>query len=101
MSLTSAKIENGNVLVTVPPTRSDVLHACDVMEDAAIAYGFNNIPKTHPKVNTIAAELPVNKLTDLLRREVAFAGYTEALNFSLVRMQLLSALFPMAPLPPY
>lgn len=29
----------------VPPTRSDILHACDVVEDVAIAYGFNNIPK--------------------------------------------------------
>lgn len=29
----------------VPPTRSDILHACDVAEDVAIAYGFNNIPK--------------------------------------------------------
>lgn len=29
------------VKVTVPPTRSDVLHAVDVIEDVAIAYGFN------------------------------------------------------------
>lgn len=29
------------VTVTVPPTRSDVLHAVDVIEDVAIAYGFN------------------------------------------------------------
>ena len=30
----------------VPPTRSDVLHACDVVEDVAIAHGYNNVP-TH------------------------------------------------------
>lgn len=29
----------------IPPTRSDVLHPCDVVEDAAIAYGFNNLPQ--------------------------------------------------------
>lgn len=29
------------VKVTVPPTRSDVLHAVDVIEDVGIAYGFN------------------------------------------------------------
>ena len=29
----------------IPPTRSDVLHACDIMEDVAIAYGYNNLPK--------------------------------------------------------
>ena len=29
--------------VSVPPTRSDILHACDVAEDVAIAHGYNNI----------------------------------------------------------
>ncbi|KAJ0075986.1 hypothetical protein Patl1_34673 [Pistacia atlantica] len=33
-----------NINVLVPPTRSDVLHPCDVMEDVAIAYGYDNIP---------------------------------------------------------
>jgi phenylalanyl-tRNA synthetase beta chain len=28
-----------SIRVTVPPTRSDVLHAVDVIEDVAIAYG--------------------------------------------------------------
>lgn len=32
---------SAGVRVTVPPTRSDVLHAVDVIEDIAIAYGFN------------------------------------------------------------
>ncbi|KAJ4936088.1 hypothetical protein JOQ06_017612 [Pogonophryne albipinna] len=36
--------------VEIPPTRSDVIHACDIMEDAAMAYGFNNIPYTTPHV---------------------------------------------------
>lgn len=31
--------------VRVPPTRSDVLHACDVVEDVAIAHGYNNVPQ--------------------------------------------------------
>lgn len=34
----------GRLTVRVPPTRSDILHACDVMEDVAIAYGYNNLP---------------------------------------------------------
>lgn len=29
--------------LSIPPTRSDVLHPCDVMEDVGIAYGYNNI----------------------------------------------------------
>lgn len=36
---------NTQLLVRVPATRSDILHACDVMEDVAIAYGYNNLPQ--------------------------------------------------------
>ncbi|KAL2912595.1 phenylalanine--tRNA ligase subunit beta [Polyrhizophydium stewartii] len=71
------------ILVDVPPTRSDVLHACDVMEDAAIAYNFNKIVETLPKASTIAVPLPINKLSDSIRREVAYSGFTEVLTFTL------------------
>uniref|UniRef100_A0A7N8YF17 Phenylalanine--tRNA ligase beta subunit n=1 Tax=Mastacembelus armatus TaxID=205130 RepID=A0A7N8YF17_9TELE len=40
--------------VEIPPTRSDIIHACDIMEDAAIAYGFNNIIRTTPRTYTVA-----------------------------------------------
>ncbi|KAI9005247.1 hypothetical protein BC832DRAFT_556757 [Gaertneriomyces semiglobifer] len=71
------------VVVSVPPTRSDILHACDVMEDVAVAYGFNNIVETTPRFGTVAEQQPVNKLSDQLRREIALAGYTEVLPFTL------------------
>lgn len=61
-------------LPQVPPSRSDVLHACDVMEDVAIAYGFNNIAKRIPPTVTQGRELPLNQLSDLLRLDVAMAG---------------------------
>ncbi|XP_031716568.1 phenylalanine--tRNA ligase beta subunit isoform X2 [Anarrhichthys ocellatus] len=44
--------------VEIPPTRSDVIHACDIMEDAAMAFGFNNIPYTTPRTYTIATQVP-------------------------------------------
>lgn len=44
--------------VEIPPTRSDVIHACDIMEDAAMAYGFNNIPRTTPRTYTVANQVP-------------------------------------------
>jgi len=71
------------IIVEIPPTRSDVLQACDVMEDAAVAYGYSNIPYTMPKTLTVGKQFQLNKLTDLLRGEMAQAGYTEALTFSL------------------
>ncbi|CAL8350525.1 unnamed protein product [Lota lota] len=71
------------IQVEIPPTRSDVIHACDIMEDAAMAYGFNNIPRTTPGTYTVANQFPLNKLTELLRQDLAAAGFTEALNFAL------------------
>eukprot|EP00052_Salpingoeca_macrocollata_P035313 m.14262 g.14262 ORF g.14262 m.14262 type:complete len:606 (+) comp7821_c0_seq1:917-2734(+) len=86
MQLTASVDPDGQtLLVEVPPTRPDVIHQCDIWEDCAIAYGYNNIKWTQPKVHTVGKQLPVNKLTDQLRAVVAQAGYDEALTFALCR----------------
>ncbi|EFO22258.1 phenylalanyl-tRNA synthetase [Loa loa] len=69
--------------VRVPVTRTDVLHECDVAEDVAIAYGFNRIEQKFPEAYTTGEAFPLNKLTDLLRYDIAAAGWTETLNFAL------------------
>lgn len=70
--------------VKIPITRSDVLHACDVMEDCAIAYGYDNLVKTYPKTEaTTAYPLPVNKVGDILRTASAQAGWLEVLPLTL------------------
>lgn len=84
MCLTSEVIDDGKKLqVTVPPTRADVIHPCDIYEDIAIAYGYNNIPEVIPPTNCVANQFILNKLCDLVRGPVAQAGFTEALTFSL------------------
>ncbi|XP_023366135.1 phenylalanine--tRNA ligase beta subunit [Otolemur garnettii] len=84
MYLKSEVIGDGNQIeIEIPPTRADIIHACDIIEDAAIAYGYNNIQMTLPKTYTIANQLPLNKLTELLRQDMAAAGFTEALTFAL------------------
>ncbi|EWC43447.1 phenylalanine--tRNA ligase beta subunit [Drechslerella stenobrocha 248] len=66
--------------VDIPVNRADVLHQCDIMEDVAIAYGFNKLEKTFPgKSGTIAKPLPVNKLSDIVRLECAMAGWSEVM----------------------
>ena len=84
MSLKASVSDEKSINVSIPPTRCDILHACDVMEDVAIAYGYNNVVETVPKASTVAVASPVNKLTDKLRREMAQSGYTEVLSFTLV-----------------
>lgn len=70
--------------VEIPITRPDVLHACDVMEDCAISYGYDNLVKTYPKsVATTAYPLPINKVSDILRTASAQAGWLEVLPLTL------------------
>lgn len=69
-----------NIRVSVPPTRSDVLHPCDVMEDVAIAFGYNEIPKRKP---VSLKPLPLNELSDLIQSEIAMTGFTEVLTWIL------------------
>lgn len=57
MSLKSKVKNNDKLEIEIPPTRHDVIHSCDIYEDIAIAYGYNNIKKTIPHVSTIAAEV--------------------------------------------
>lgn len=84
MSL-KAEPKNDKILdVSVPITRSDVLHQCDIMEDAAIGYGFNNLKKTKAQSDSlVAAPLPINKVGDILRIASAQAGYLEVLPLTL------------------
>ena len=94
--------------VSIPPTRPDILHECDIMEDAAIAYGFNNLPDTFPATSTVAQPLAVSKLSDIIRHEWAYAGWVEVLPLILVRVcthpttasafpNMLSLAFPRFP----
>jgi tRNA synthetase B5 domain len=74
-----SKTNPDEIFVNIPAWRPDILHECDIMEDAAIAYGFNNLARTFPTTNTVAQQLPVSKLCDVVRREWAYAGWVEVL----------------------
>ena len=80
-----AKIINSNELeVSAPITRSDILHPCDIAEDLAISYGYNNIKKELTKTKTHGVQQPYNKLTDLFRNEMSMGGYVEFLTMALL-----------------
>ncbi|KAL1522159.1 hypothetical protein AB1Y20_021798 [Prymnesium parvum] len=79
-----ARLEGGGAVhVTVPITRPDVMHACDVMEDVAVSYSYAKIPRSPAPVMCTGKQQPLSKLTDLMRLELAQAGFTEAMTFAL------------------
>lgn len=98
MQLPAVVEDSGNTIaVNVPIIRPDILHACDVMCDVAVAYGFNRVQEQVPETSTVGKQFPLNFLSDLVRREgFAQAGYTEVLtwvtvshaeNFTLLRRE--------------
>ena len=77
-------VDDDKVLrVTVPPTRSDILHPVDIAEDIGIAFGYNNIRKKIPSTSTVGGEFDLNQFGDLLREEIGRAGYIEVLTHGL------------------
>lgn len=93
MCLRATLKPNNDIDVEIPPTRHDVIHACDIYEDVAISYGYNNIKRTLPAFMHFGRQYPLNKLTEQLREQVAQAGFTEALTFALCSREDVSTKF--------
>jgi phenylalanyl-tRNA synthetase beta chain len=50
-----------NKMVYIPAWRADILHQVDIIEDIAIAYGYNNFVPKIPKVSTVGEESKISK----------------------------------------
>lgn len=77
-------VSEKELVVTIPIARTDILHPCDVAEDLAIGYGYNKIKKIRPQTVCFGYQQPINKLTDLIRIEMAECGFVECLTFTLL-----------------
>lgn len=91
MGLITRDKGDGLYEVDVPFYRSDVLHQCDIGEDLAIGFGYNNIPFSEPEIVCTGRQNDLNKQMELMRAELAFSGYAECLNFSLCSKEDLGA----------
>ena len=76
----SAVEEGERLRVTVPITRSDILHACDVVEDVGIAYGFNNLPITPPPTICLGKQNELNRISDKVSIETNKGGKDVRIN---------------------
>jgi phenylalanyl-tRNA synthetase beta chain len=68
----------------VPPYRVDFLHQIDVVEDIAIAYGYNSIHAELPQVSTVAKESAEARFAALLRKTLVGYGLLEAKTYHLL-----------------
>jgi len=78
-----------NVDVLVPCYRVDVMHQVDLIEDVAIAYGYNNIEPLWRELPTTGRAKPSQRLIDLARELMVGLGYQETLTYTLTNEENL------------
>ncbi|MFW5746764.1 MAG: phenylalanine--tRNA ligase subunit beta [Nanoarchaeota archaeon] len=75
------KKNSSSLTALIPAWRSDILHPIDLVEDIAIAYGYDHFTPEIPQAATIAAESPMQILQKKLADLIVGLGITEASAF--------------------
>jgi len=71
--------------VSVPAYRTDILHEVDIIEDIAIAYGYENFIPEIPKVATIGEENKENLVNSKISDILAGLGFLEISTLHLIK----------------
>lgn len=79
--------KNKRLRVIVPAYRADVLHAVDIVEDVAIAYGYNNLIPELPNVATVGRTHPVEKTCQKVRQVMVGLGFLELMRPTLTNLK--------------
>jgi phenylalanyl-tRNA synthetase beta chain len=79
------------VAVLVPCYRIDVMHPVDLMEDVAIAYGYNNIEPLWRELPTSGRVKPEQRLLDVARELMVGLGFQEILTYTMTNPENLFA----------
>ena len=75
--------------VLVPCYRVDVMHSVDLIEDIAIAFGYNNIKPLWRDLPTTGHARPEQRLINLARDFMIGLGFQEILSYSLTSPESL------------
>jgi phenylalanyl-tRNA synthetase beta chain len=77
------RLEPHKVTVEIPCYRIDVMHPVDLIEDVAIAYGYDNIKPFWRKLSTRGGAKPWQALFDIARDLMTGLGFQEVLTFNM------------------
>lgn len=78
-------ISKGNV--SVAPWRTDILHEVDLIEDIAIAYGYDNLTPEKPNVATIGEESEESIIKSQISELLIGLGLIEISSYHLIKKQ--------------
>ena len=73
----------------IPFYRQDIMHQCDLAEDVAIAYGYDNIQPAKMTTYSIGKPLEIIPFVDKVRELAVGAGYQEIFSHLLTNKELL------------
>jgi len=74
---------SGILTVYIPRFRTDVMHPIDLVEDVAIAYGYEKFKPEIPKISTVGQEAPIETFSHILRNLMVGYGFQEVITFIL------------------
>jgi len=74
-----------NKTVIISPLRTDILHEVDLIEDIAIAYGYENFKPEIPNIYTIAEESSNSKMKNKLSQILIGLGFIETSTYHLIK----------------
>ena len=74
-----------NKTVLIPAWRTDILHEVDIIEDIAIAYGYNNLSAEKPNISTTGEESPQEKIKEKISDLLIGLGMIEIKTYHLIK----------------
>ncbi|MCD4739784.1 phenylalanine--tRNA ligase subunit beta [archaeon] len=86
-----AKEKRDSIIAEIPCYRFDLMHPIDLVEEIAMAYGYNKIEQLMPKVYTKGESHPIEDLTEKAQDLLVGAGFQEVLTYMLTSSKLLTA----------
>jgi phenylalanyl-tRNA synthetase beta chain len=82
-------VSEDGLVVQVPCYRVDVMHQVDLVEDIAIAYGYNNIEPFWRELPTTGGVKPEQRLVDVARELMVGLGFQEVFTYTLTSPESL------------
>ncbi len=81
------KKENGELIALVPAYRADIIHQVDLVEDVAIAYGFDNLKEEIPNVATSGQESKIEVFKRKIAEILIGLGLVEVHTYNLINSE--------------
>jgi phenylalanyl-tRNA synthetase beta chain len=85
------KVNAKTVSALIPCYRVDVMHMVDLIEDVAIAYGYNNIEPLWRDLPTTGGERVEQRMLDIARELMVGLGFQEVLTYTMTNLDNLFA----------